>query len=124
MRSSGLRWLVTLPCVAAGLLAGHLVGSHLALTHARVLLESADESSGAHSDVAPVVIGFLGAIALAGSALVAASLRRGSAKRLPPKLFLLLPLIAWPGQEALERLVNAEGGLHAHALVDHSLVIG
>jgi hypothetical protein len=125
MRSRTLPWLVALPSVALGLVAAHLVGSHLAVAHVREVVETAGEQSSTHAASATVVAAFLGVMVLAGSAVLAGCLRnRVGVGKPAPMLFLILPVIAWPVQEFLERIAHPEGGLGVHALLDPSLLRG
>jgi hypothetical protein len=117
-------WFIALPCVAAGSVAGHAVGSRLVSPEAHDLLRETHEHAALQTPVTPVLAGFLGALLLVGLALLIRAVKEGRpARSLSPWLFLAAPIAAWPVQEAIERTVHAEG-LGAHAVLDPSLVLG
>jgi len=123
VRRQGLPWLVALPSVAAGLLAGHAFGSRLVGPRSVELAERTERAA-AHASSVPVVLGFLGALVLVGLVVLIRVLLKGRiARSVSPLLFLVLPSLAWPVQEVLERALHAEG-LGVHPFLDPGLVLG
>lgn len=119
-----LPWLVAMPTIAAGSIAGHAIGSRLVIAHAPELVGEAGQQSGLHLPPPPIAIGFVGALLFGGALLLIRSAKRGRGSRsTPPWLFLAMPVAAWLVQEGLERLGHAEA-MSLHAMLDPSLFLG
>ncbi|MHB8511080.1 MAG: hypothetical protein ACYDCC_02770 [Actinomycetota bacterium] len=124
MRSRWLPWLVAMPSVALGLLAGHFVGSHVVVERVGELAEGASEHV-VHGSTSAVSLGFLGVMLIVASAVLAGCLRNRNRVGAPPSiLFFVLPVVAWPLQEIFERVVHPASSLGWHTLADPSLLIG
>ncbi len=105
-------------------MVGHALGSRLFASPTAELVSEAATRSGQHPPMLPVILGLLGALLFGAMVLFVRCTTRGRRSRsVPSWLFVALPVAAWPVQEALERLVHAEGfGLHA--ALDPSLLLG
>lgn len=114
---------MAIPSVAAGLMAGHAVGSRLMGVR---VVESAEhaEHAATHASSAPVAFGFLGALLLAGLAVLIRTLVKDrNGRAVSPWIFLVLPVVAWPAQEMIERLMHSEG-FSLHAALDPGMLLG
>jgi hypothetical protein len=87
MKRLGAPWLVSIPFMAAGCLAAHSLAYHLV---------SAREERHGYLAFAPLILGVLGALAVAGV------FRRGRSRS--PLVFAALPPLAFVVQEHAERL--------------------
>jgi hypothetical protein len=122
--SRWLTWLLTVPLMTAGLLAGHTVAYRVAIRdpHER---EHALEATG-HGYLAyvPVVAGVCLALALGALVLRALAAFRGQRHRAaPPAAFALLPVLAFVTQEHAERAVHS-GNIPWTAALELTFAVG
>jgi hypothetical protein len=110
MRGPLATWLLTLPLLVAGSIAGHELGYWVAVP-------AADDRASAHGATGhgwiehlPLAAGVCGVLLLAALVLVFLSGLRGRRVGAPPLFFALLPLASFTVQEHVERAL-AQGRL-------------
>jgi len=115
---------VTLPVVVAGWLAAHIVAYMLAEPDAGARAGRLAESGHGYSEHLPLAgLGLLAAVVV-GGALRALAAATGQRSRPPsPRLFALLPPVAFVVQEHLERLVH-DGALPLATALEPAFLLG
>jgi hypothetical protein len=121
--SRRLTWLLTLPLMIGGLLAGHWLAYRAAIGDAHARAHSLDVTGHGYLAYAPTIVAVCLALVLMALVLrVSLSLRRAP-RAAPPAAFAALPLLAFSLQEHLERFVHS-GELPWTAAFEPTFAIG
>jgi hypothetical protein len=100
-------WVLTVPLMLVGLLAGHSAGYRLAYSVPHERAHTLDETGHAYLAYVPTAVALVGAILLAAAVVTALDAYRGrGAVATPPVALALLPPLAFAIQEHVERLVE------------------
>ena len=116
-------WLLTLPLLVAGSIAGHELGYWVAVPSAHERAHALERSGHGWLDHLPVVAGVGGSLLLAALALVFVSGLRGRRVDPPPALFATLPVAAFVVEEHVERAL-AHGRLELDVALGPAFLAG
>jgi hypothetical protein len=119
-----LAWLLAVPIVVAGMLAGHGVAWRIEAPDARERAQELAATGHGYSLNLPLVLGLVSALLIVALALRARAAFRGhSAVDAPSRAFALLPPLAFLLREVAERVVHS-GDVTAGVVLDRTLLIG
>jgi hypothetical protein len=105
--SRRLTWLLTLPLLVGGVLAGHWLAYRAAIGDAHARAHALDVTGHAYLAYAPTIVAVCLALALTALVLRVSASFRGVPRTAPPAAFAALPLLAFTLQEHLERFVHS-----------------
>lgn len=120
MPRSSLPWLLALPLLAAGSLAGHSLAYRLVEPDAGERARLLHETGHAYLAAAPSVLGAGAALALAAVLAYAVRGRGGRTTPLPSWPVALVPPVGFAAQEHVERVLAGAGG----TVGDPTFVVG
>ena len=116
-------WLLTLPLLVVGLLAGHAAAYRVAIGDEHARAHALEESGHAYLAYAPIAVAVcLAVVALAFLRFVVAP-AHGRTPRTPSGLLAALPPLCFLAQEALERYLT-HGHLTWSLLVQPAIAVG
>lgn len=119
-----LTWLLTVPIMAIGSLAGHTLAYRLVAPDAHAREHLLEQSGHGYLRYAPLFLALCASLVLVALALrAAAAFGRRAGPRAPAWAFALLPPLGFVAQELLERFVHS-GHLHLAAAVEPTFLVG
>jgi hypothetical protein len=121
--SRRLTWLLTLPLMIGGLLAGHWLAYRAAIEDAHARAHALDVTGHAYLAYGTAIVAVCLALALTALVLRVSASFRGARRSSPPAAFAALPLLAFALQEHLERYVHS-GELPWTAVLEPTFAIG
>jgi hypothetical protein len=122
--SRRLAWLLTVPLMTGGLLAGHSIAYRVAIPDPHQRAHALEEAGHGYLSFAPLALGVCLALVLAALALLVIAALRGEPRReAPPALFAALPLLAFAIQEQVERYAHT-GHLPWTAALEPTFAVG
>jgi hypothetical protein len=121
--SRRLTWLLTLPLMVGGLLAGHWLAYRAAIGDAHARAHALDVTGHAYLAYAPTIFAICMALVVIALLLRVSASFRGAARAAPPAAFAALPLLAFALQEHLERYLHA-GAVPWTAAFEPTFAIG
>lgn len=122
--SCRLAWLLTIPLMTGGLLAGHAAAYRVAIPDPHARQHALEEAGHGYLAYTPLVLGVCLALVLAAIALRAVAAFKGERRRgAPPVALATLPLLAFVIQEHVERYVHT-GHLPWTAALEPTFAVG
>ena len=121
--SRRLTWLLTVPLMIGGLLAGHWLAYRATIGDAHARAHALDITGHSYLAFAPMIVAVCLALVLTALVLRVSVSFKGAGRTPPPAAFAALPLLAFALQEHLERYVHS-GHLPWTAAFEPTFAIG
>jgi hypothetical protein len=119
-----IAWLLMVPLMLAGSLAGHELGYRATVPEAHAREHALAATGHGYFAYAPLALGVTVVLLVVGLVLVVLRAARGSHPTLPAGVFALLPPLAFAVQEHVERFVSHNGAIPWTTVLEPSFIAG